>query len=104
MHQQKLSRPLQLALDMRVKPNLRISSCTAFCAAVQRPWQGALEQMLCSDRGKDKKEQRSRQGRSHRFFSQWLTVENIRPIFKMDKLRFWKSEQQLFLIWLLICW
>lgn len=53
MHQQKLSRPLQLALDMRVKPNLRISSCTAICAAVQRPWQGALEQMLCSDRGKE---------------------------------------------------
>lgn len=105
MHQQKLSRPLQLALNIWVKPNLRIRSCTTFCAAVQRLRWGALEQMPCSDGGKDKKQQRSRQGRSHRFFSWRLTTtENIRPIFKLDKLRFWKSEHQDFLMWLLTCW
>lgn len=88
MHQQKLSRPLQLALNVQVKPNLRIRSRTTFCAAVQRLQRGTLEQKPCNDRGKGQKQQRSRQGQNHRFFSPWVvTSENLKPIFKMDKLR-----------------
>lgn len=88
MHQQKLSRPLQLAPNIRVKPNLRIRSCTTFCAAVQRLQRGALEQRPCDDRGKGQKQQRSRQGQNHWVFSPWvMTLENLKPIFKMDKLR-----------------